>query len=96
MTSFIVFSKKRIAAVNAFFMVQFIYCQNRMYKNKIKRLHERYLRLIYNVKRSSFENILEMDNSVSMCYKNLQARATEMFKVHTKTSPETMQDAFSG
>ena len=49
------FNKKRLA-VNAFFMVQFNYCSliwmchNRTYNNKINRLHERCLPLIYNDK----------------------------------------------
>ena len=37
---------------------------------------------------------MEKDNSVSIHYKNLQALAIEMFKVHTKTSPEIMQEVF--
>ena len=93
------FHKKRLA-VNAFFMAQFNYssliwmCHKRTCNNKIKRLHERCLRLIYNDKRSSFEDLLEKDNSVSIHHKNLQALAIEMFKVHTKTSPEIMQEVF--
>ena len=98
-TPYMDFNKKRLA-VNAFFMAQFNYCpliwmcHNRTYKNKINRLHERCLRLIYNDKRSSFEDLLEKDNSVSIHHKNLQALAIEMFKVHTKTSPEIMQEVF--
>ena len=93
------FNKRRIA-VNAFFMAQFKccpfiwMCQNRTYSNKINRLHERCLRLIYDDKRSSLEGLLEKDNSVSIHHKNLQALAMEMFKVHTKTSPEIMQEVF--
>ena len=52
------------------------------------------VQLIYNDKRSSFEDLLEKDNSVSIHHKNLQALAIEMFKVHTKTSPEIMQEVF--
>ena len=83
------FNKKGLA-VNAFFMTQFNYCpiiwmyHNRTYKNKINRLHERCLRLIYNDKRSFFEDLLEKDNSVSVHHKNLQALTIKMFKVHTK------------
>ena len=83
-----------------FFMAQLNYCpliwmcHNRTYNNKISRLQERFLQLIYNDKRSSFEDLLEKDNSVSIHHKNLQALAIEMFKVHTKTSPEIMQEVF--
>ena len=69
-------------------------CHNRTYKNKINRLHERCLRLIYNDKRSSFENLLEKDNFVSIHHKNIQALSIEVFKIHTKTSPEIMQEVF--
>ena len=65
---------------------------NRTYKNKINRLHKRCLQLSYNDKRSSFEDLLEKDNSVSIHHKNLQALAIEMFKVNTKISPEIMQE----
>ena len=92
-------NKTRLA-VNAFFMAQLNHCpliwvcHNRTYNNKINRLHERCLRLIYNDKRSSFEDLLEKGNSVSIHHQNLQALAIEMFKVHTKASPEIMQEVF--
>ena len=98
-TPYMEFSKKRLV-VNAFFLSQFNYCplvwmcHNRTYNNKINRLHERCLRIIYNDKRSSFEDLLEKDNSVSIHHKNLQVLATEMFKVYTKKSPEIMQEIF--
>ena len=92
------FNKKR-SAINAFFMAQLNYCpliwmcHNRTY-NKINRLHERCLRLIYNNNRSSFEDLLEKDNSVSIHHENLQALAIEMFKIHTTTSSYIMQEVF--
>ena len=98
-TPYMDFNKKR-SAVNAFSVAQFNYCpliwmcHNRTYSNKINRLHEKCLRLIYNKKRSSFEDLLEKDNSVSINHKNLQALPIEMFKVQTKTSPEIMQEVF--
>ena len=49
---------------------------------------------LYNDKRSSFKDLLEKDDSVSIQHKNLQAITIEMFKVHTKTSPEIMQEVF--
>ena len=41
--------------------------------NKINRLHERCLRIIYNDKSSNFEEILNKDNSVSIHYNNVHA-----------------------
>ena len=93
------FNKKRLA-VNAFFIAQFNYYpliwmyHTKTYKNEINILHERCLRLIWDDKPSFFEDLLEKDNSVSMHHKNLHALAIKMSKVHTKTSPKIMQEAF--
>ena len=98
-TPYMSFNKKSLA-VNAFFMAQFNYCpliwmcHNKTHKNKINSLHERCLRLIHNDKRSSFDDLLEKDNSVFIPYKNLQALSIKMFKVHTKTYPEIMHNVF--
>ena len=62
--------------------------------NKIKHLHERCLRLIYSDKKSSYENLLEKDNSVSIYHKNIQALAIEMFKVKHKLCPEITYNIF--
>ena len=92
------FSKRRLL-VNAFFSSQFNYCpliwmcHNRMLKNRINMLHERCLRLIYNDKHTSFEELLK--KSVSINQKNLQVLVTEMFKIYQETSPEIMQEIFS-
>ena len=59
---------KKQLLLDAFFMSQFNYCQlvwvchNRMKNYKKNRLHERYLRLIYSEKKSSFEELLEIDS----------------------------------
>ena len=55
--------------VNAFFTSQFHYCpltwmfHSRKLNNKINRLHERFLRLIYSDRGSSYEELLDKDNS---------------------------------
>ena len=65
-TSGMSLSKKR-TLMNAFFNSQFNYCpliwmcHSRENNNKINRLHERCLRIIYNDKRSSFNALLEKD-----------------------------------
>ena len=72
------FNKKRLL-VNVFFMSQFNYCpliwvcHNSTKNNKINKIHERCLRLIYNNKKSSFENLLDKDKSVSIHHKNLRS-----------------------
>ena len=94
------FDNKKRFAVNPFSLAQFNFCSliwmchNRTYKNKISRLHEICLRLIFTDKRSSLKDLLKKDNSVPIYQKSLQALAIEMFQVHTKTSPEIMHGVF--
>ena len=84
-TPFMNISKRRIL-MNSFFNSQFdcyplIWMfHSRSISNKINRVHERVLRIVYNDFKSSFENLLEKDGTVSMHVKNLQKLATEMFK----------------
>ena len=92
-------SKKRIL-MNAFFKSQFSYCplvwmcHSRANNNKINRLHERCLRIIYSDKQSSYETLLEKDGSVSIHNRNLQILATEMYKVSKGLSPSIITELF--
>ena len=61
---------------------------SRTLNNKTKR------RIIYNDKTSSFNELLEKDNLVSMHYRNIQALATEMYKADNGMSPVTMNEIF--
>ena len=86
--------------MNAFFNSQFNccpvtwMCHGRALNNKINRLHERCLRIIYNDKTSTFKELLEKDNSVSIHYRNIQALAIEMHKAANGMSPEIMNEIF--
>ena len=63
------YRKKRLIT-NAFFSSQFNHCSltwmfhNRSLNHKINRLHERCLRVIYNDGHSSYDELLNLDNSV--------------------------------
>ena len=91
---------KRCILMNVFFDSQFNYCpliwmfHSRNLNNKINRLHERCLRVIYNDKTSSFEQLLKNDNSVSIHHRNIQTLAIEMNKVTNGLSPEIMNEIF--
>ena len=90
--------KKRKLLINSFFISQFNYCQliwmchNRTKNNKINRLYERCLRLLYNDKKS-FHDLLEKDGSVSIHHRNLRALATEMYRIYNGT-PEIVTKKF--
>ena len=68
-------------------------CHN-LTNNKINRLHERCLRLIYNDQKSSFKDLLEKDGSVFIHHRNLRTLAVELFKVFKGLSPVIFAEAF--
>ena len=86
--------------MNAFFGFQINYCpvfwmfHSRALNNKIYRLHERCLRVIYNDKNSNFEELIEKVNSVSIRYRNIQTVAIEKCKAANGKSPELMNEIF--
>ena len=70
-------------------------CHNITKNNKINRLHERCLRLICNDKKSSFEELLEIDSSASVHDRNFRAFAIEMYKTYHSISPTIMNAIFT-
>ena len=93
--------EKRKTVMKAYIASQFGYCplvwmfHSRSLNNKINSLHERALRITYGDRSSSFENLLKKDNSVSIHHRNIQALATEMFKVKNNIAPEIMKELFA-
>ena len=95
------FSKKKLRVImKASIMSQFSYCplvlmcHSRTLNNKINKLHERTLRLVYDHRQSTFAELLNIDNSVTIHHKNLQVHATELYKVRHGLAPELMNDIF--
>ena len=92
-------TKKRII-MNPFLKSQFNYCPlvwiccNRSSNTKITRLHGRCLWIVYNDKKSNFNELLVKDGSVSIHHQNLQKLAVEMFKVSRALSPEIVNELF--
>ena len=67
---------------------------SRRLNNKMNSIHERTLRITYQDNASTFQELLNKDNSVSIHHRNLQVLATEMFKIHRGLSPEILREIF--
>ena len=93
------FKKKRIT-MNSFIESQFSYCPlvsmfcSRKMNNKINRLHERALRMVYLDYDSEFSDLLKKDASVTIHHRNIQLLAVEMFKVVKNIGPSIMKSLF--
>ena len=94
-------SKKKLRFIlKAFILSQFSYCplvwmcHSRTLNNKINKLHEMALRLIYDDKQSTCEELLNINKSITIHHRNLQVLVTELYKVHYGLAPEPMNDIF--
>ena len=70
-------------------------CHGRTLNNRINNIHLRALRIVYQDKQSSFEELLQKDNSDSVHMKNLQYLAAEIFKVKNGLSRIIMNEVFN-
>ena len=76
---------KRRTLFKAFVVSQFSYCplvwifHTKELNNRINSLHEKALRLTYQNRNSSFDELLKLDKSVSTHYRNLQYLLTKIF-----------------
>ena len=79
---------------------QFVYCpliwmlHSRRLNNKINSIRERALRITYQDHMSTYQELLNKDNSVSKHHKNFPALATEMLKIHRGLSPDILRKIF--
>ena len=91
---------KKKLLMNAFFKSQFNYCplvwmfHSRILNNRINRLHEKCLRLVYNDQLSSYEDLLITDGSTTIHQRNLQSLSIELYKRVNGMSPDLMKDVF--
>ena len=67
---------------------------NRTTNNKINKLHERPLRLVYDDYLSAFEELLEKDNSFTVHHYNIQTLCIELYKVFSGQSQTIFSDLF--
>ena len=62
--------------------------------NWINHLHERSLRIVFNDYESSFQELLELNNSVSIHHRNIRLLENELFKVKNGLSNKIMSELF--
>ena len=67
---------------------------SRSFNNKINRILERALRITYNDKSSSFQNLLQKDNSVTIHHRNIKILATETYKFLQRFSHPLINEIF--
>ena len=86
--------------MKTFIESQFSYCPlvwifcSRTMNDKINRIHERALRLVYQDYDSTFEELLCKDKSLCFHHRNIHQVAIEMYKVKHELSPSFIQDIF--
>ena len=68
---------------------------NRALNGRINRIHEQALRIVYRDKTSSFTELLQNNNAVTVHQRNLQLLATEFYKVKMDVSPQLVKERFS-
>ena len=86
--------------LKAFIESQISYCplvrmfHSRLLNNRINKLHERALRLVYTDTNLTFEHLLEKDNSFTIHHRNIQKLAIKIYKVINNESPIIMKHIF--
>ena len=84
--------------MKSFILSQFGYCplvwmfHSKTLNHRINRIHERALRLSYNDYTSTFEHLLELDNSVTIHVRNLQMLSIEIYKIVNGLAPNIMSN----
>ena len=97
LSSFMSLEKGRII-MKAFVHSQSGYCplnwmfHNITLNNKINRIHERALRIVYCDKTSNFTELLQKDNAVTVHQRNLQVLATKIYKVKRSLVPQLVKE----
>ena len=92
--------EKHRIVMKTFIESQFNYCpltwmfHSQTFNNKINRLHERALRIVYSDFKSSFEGLLMKDNSFSIHERNIQNLAIEIHKFLNVLSPSFLNNVF--
>ena len=93
------FEQRRLI-MNSFMKSDFSYCpivwmfHSKKIDNRINRIQERALRIVYQDYSSCFEDLLQKDNSLTNHQRDIQKLATEIFKVTIGKAPKLMEEVF--
>ena len=91
---------KRKNLMKAFITSQFNYCPliwmfySRQLGNRINKIQGRALKLLYKDNKLTFDDLLKLDNSVTIHQRSLQTLGIEIFKVKKSLPPEIMAEVF--
>ena len=83
-----------------FILSQFGYCpmvwmfHSRKLNDRINKIHKRALRIVYQDRISSFDDLLKKDESFTVHERNIQTLAIELYKVAYGLAPEIMRLVF--
>ena len=86
--------------LKAFIESQVNYCpliwmsHSRTLNNKINRLHEKTLRIVYSDFKANFDQLLEKDCSFSVHHRNIQTLAIRIFKFLNRVSLPIINEVF--
>ena len=98
--SHIISTTKLRLLMKAFVESHFSYCpliwmfHSRTLNGKINRIHERALRIVYKDHRLTFQELLDLDGTVTIHHRNLQKLAIEMYKVKHNLAPEILSNIY--
>ena len=87
---------QRKIVMKSFILSQFGYCplvwmfHSRKLNNRINKIHERALRLVYEDNHSNFTDLLKKDESFTIHERNIQNLAIELYKITNGISPKIM------
>ena len=62
--------------------------------NRINNLHEKALRVTYQDRNLSFSELLNLDKSISIHYRNIKYLLTEIYRIKMGLSPPIMSNIF--
>ena len=91
---------KRKVLFRTYVYSQFAYCplvwmfHDRNVHNKINHLHERALRIVYKDDYSSFDELLNKDNAITIHQRNIHSLAIELYKSKNDIGIDILDDIF--